>query len=213
MTPREITEAVALKFGVLMYEGYKADETTFQTYASDGEKVFWPKEQKQVLSAYGNKAGIRKSMDVEEEDIDPIELTIDLPTDFRAIETCHDRSGIFIKTKQGTRTEGEDTIKTLKFLPLVGLDEITYPISFRYFLNLSAVDRETDLPESCEFGLIIDYLEAIVGLINAQWIAAMEMNDTFDMQQREYAEYQQQKTEVEEKLTGIKILPSSLATC
>ena len=211
MTLQEIKDLVAAKFPVLMYEGYRPDVTPAED--GEGNVILWPNELKAVLTAYGNKAGIRKTMHVELEDIDSTEFTIDQPTDYRALETCQDDLGVYIRTKESTRFENPDTIKTIKLYPRAGWDYVNYPIRFSYFVKLSAVPLDEDLPAQCDTDLLIEYLEAMVGEIDAKYNAAMEMNDTFEMKQKEYTDYVQQRERCEERISKLTILPSAIATC
>ncbi|MBU2648430.1 hypothetical protein KKI24_27235 [bacterium] len=218
MTPNEIKDLVAGRFPFLMYKGYRPEETPETD--GEGKIILWPNELKAVLTKYGNRAGIRKTLWLEGEDIDAIDHYIDQPADYRALETCQDNPGVYIRTKESTRMDGETTIKIIKFYPRnfpnrypeSGWEYVKYPIRLSYFVKLAAIPLDEDLPETCDTDLLADYLEAMVGEIDTRYIAAMEMNDTFEMKQKEYADYVQLREKCEELISQIRILPSAIAT-
>ena len=217
MTPQEIVDMVESRFPVMMYDGYRENEPVI--YNSGGTEpadesdfpLLWPKELKAVLLVYSRKAAIKTTVYVEAEEIDSVTQTIDLPTDFMSLDMCADVDGSFIRTQRGSRFEDPDTIKTLKLIPIVPLDELLYPIRLSYFINLDSYSRDQDLPDEIDVDLIMDYFEALVGVPNTQLCKAVGSVD-IDIQQKEIPEYEQQKRECEEKFANIRSLPSATAT-
>ncbi|MCP4752652.1 MAG: hypothetical protein GY866_17335 [Proteobacteria bacterium] len=210
MTPKEIVESVEARFPLALYQGYRLG--TDPDVDGDGDPVLWPKELKAVLTAYGKKAAIRKILYVAAEDVDAITQAMDKPADYLALEMCQDQNGVYIRTNDTTRVDGPDTIRTLKFVHIFGNDSIIYPIRLTYFVKLSACIADDDeLPESCDTDLMMDYLEALVGIINSQYQDATVSLD-MEMRQKDRAEYIEQRRECEERIASIRALPSAVAT-
>lgn len=212
MTPKEIVETVEGRLPVLLYQGYRLDVDPLPT-DGDGDVILWPKELKMVFSTYARKAGIKKMVYIEGEDLDPVEYTIDIPSDFRALDITADNNGSYIRTKQGTRIDGAETIKTIKFLPLTEWEDMVYPIRMSYFIDLAsyANTRDQELPPECDFDLMCDYLEALVGVSNANLCNATQAVD-MDVQQKEMQDYIQQKTFCEERFANLRSIPSVVCT-
>ncbi len=155
------------------------------------------------MVAYSTKAGLKNSLNVEQAEIDPATYLIDLPTDFLYMDSVVDLSEAIVSSQTGTRIDGEDTIKTLKFIPETDLSEYTYPLQLVYFSDLLSFDRVDELPNHCDVNLLIDYLESIVGIPNAQLYAAIEVMD-INTRQKTITEYSAQKQECERMFTNIQ---------
>lgn len=82
------------------------------------------------------------------------------------------------------------------------------PWNLSYFVNPRKWDLDAELPPDCEFSLLIDLTECLIGEANSQrlslskWVAQLESMDT-----RNQAEYQQQRVAVEEQIRKQAMLP------
>ncbi|MCG8338186.1 MAG: hypothetical protein MJE63_27085 [Proteobacteria bacterium] len=204
MTPQDIVDIVEARFPILLYQGYRLNETV--PVDGGGLPILWPKELDAALAAYSTKAGVRETMYVQQADIDPVEHTLVLPVDFLRIENIKAANDGLVKYREGTQTIDQTTIRILTLLPDVDLNEYVYPLSLEYYMNLAVLNRDEVLPEECDVNLVIDYLEAIVGIANGQMCKAMESLD-LELQQRTLADYLQQKKDCEASLGGIRIFP------
>ncbi len=204
MTPQDIVDIVEARFPILLYQGYRLSETV--PTDGNGDPILWPKELIAALVAYSLKAGIQETLYVKQADIDEVDYTIVMPTDFISLDKVQESDGTSVNILEGARGITNSTLKVLTLIPQVDLNEYSYPITLRYFMNLGIFDRDSVLPEECDVNLLIDYLESIVGIANSQMCAAMENLD-LDLQQRKLAEYVQQKKDCEAYFATIRCFP------
>jgi hypothetical protein len=207
----EIVERVESLFPILMYQGYKIGVDP--PVDGEGNVVLWPNELKLVLGLYARKAGLKKNYFIDSGDqIDSLTSAVDLPSDFLALDACGDNTSKHIRAMEQERVDGEDTIKTIKFLPNDGIENIVFPIKISYFVDLiSYIESDNDLPTSIDIDLICDFLQAYVGPPNIRLIEVTESAEV-ELNQGDIQEYKDLKVTCEERLKDIKSLPSVRGT-
>mgnify|MGYP001586348344 CR=1 FL=1 len=142
------------------------------------DKALQERYLRDTLNLYSQEAGVLRTLKTSAS-------SFAIPPHFLDINSCYDHDGSWCHA----------VIQNDQILIEFG----TVPFDFHYFINLYAWELNSELPLNIETGLLIDYLESLLGEANALKLALTKAVQ-LDLEGKTPAEYAQQKERIVEQM-------------
>jgi len=184
MTPTDILNEAKGRFGVLLH----SDEDKLQSLLY------------QALGAYQDKAGVVYTARIQSDEI--AEDVYSPPADFLQRLVVKDKRGQFVSSMIMQSNGGPQLIVEVE-------GDHIYPLTITYLVNLRTQNRDTYQIPNEHIPLIIDYLEALIAIPNAERLHRVAVGGKVDAEHiPDNSSLYERKTLLEERMSSARaILP------